>query len=396
MKYTAWILILSSVCLLTGCWNRRELNELALAVAISVDKSEDQYEVTLQVVDPGEVASKQGSTGRTPVTTYSEKGDHLFEAFRKITTISPRRIYFSHVQMFVISEELAKEGIRNTLDLLTRDAEFRQDFYIVVAKDIKAKEILNNLTSIEKIPANKLHSSLETSEKSWAPTVAVQLDELISSMTSDGKEAVLTGITIVGNIAKGRSKDNVQRINAYSRLAYTSIAVFDDDRLVGWLDERESKGYNYVLGNVRSTVCNIPCPGKGELVLEIFGTKPKVKGKFIHGKPQIDIDLSIEANIGEVSCKMDLTKPETISEIEKNANKVNEDILKASIKKAKELEVDIFGFGEVIHRTNPKQWKKLRKDWNREFVELPVEVHTNFKLSRTGTVNQSFLNNLKE
>lgn len=390
------MIIFLSVFFLTGCWNRRELNELALAVAMSIDKVDDQYEITVQVVDPGEVASNQGGTGRTPVTTYSETADHLFEAVRKITTISPRKIYFSHLQRFVISEEIAQEGIKNTLDFLTRDAEFRKDFYIVVSKDIEARDILQNLTSIEKIPASKLRSSLETSEKSWAPTVAIQMDELISSMTSDGKEPVLTGITIIGDKEKGELKDNVEKISSYSHLKYTSIAVFNEDKLVGWLNEKESKGYNYIAKNVKSTVGSVACPDKGELVLEIFNSKAKVKGKVVKGKPQININITIDANIGEVTCHLDLTKPETITKIEKNAGKVNKDIIETSIKKAKELKVDIFGFGEVIHRSDPKQWKLLKNDWNEQFVNIPVHVKSEFKIRRTGTVNQSFLENVKE
>lgn len=396
MKYGFLIIILLSILFLTGCWNRRELNELALAVAMSIDKVDGEYEVTIQVVDPGEVASKKGTSGRSPVTTYTEKGAHLFEAVRRITTISPRRMYFSHLQMFVLSEGVAKEGIKNTLDFLTRDAEFRKDFYIVVTKDIQAKEILQNLTSLEKIPANKLHSSLEASEKSWAPTVAVQMDELISSLTSDGKDPVLTGITIVGNVEKGKSNQNVEKINPYSRLKYTSIAVFKMDKMVGWLNEKESKGYNYIAENVENTVGSTPCPDKGELVIEIFKSKSKVKGKVVNGKPEIDIKTTIQANIAEVACHLDLTKPESLAKIEKKSAKVNEEIIKASIDKAKELQADIFGFGEVIHRSNPKAWRTLKNNWQQEFVNLPVHVKTEIKIRRTGTVNQSFIEKLKE
>ena len=41
---------------LTGCWNRMELNELAIAVGLAIDKvKENEYMVSVQVVDPSEV-----------------------------------------------------------------------------------------------------------------------------------------------------------------------------------------------------------------------------------------------------------------------------------------------------------------------------------------------------
>jgi spore germination protein KC len=384
------------VPILTGCWNRRELNELALVVAMSIDKSGNQYMISTQVVDPGEVSVSARGGGRAPVTTYDEKGKHLFEAVRRMTTISPRKLYWSHLQMLIISEEVAKDGLNNILDFFTRDNEFRKDFYIVVTKDIQAKEILRNLTSIEKIPAHKMRSSLETSERAWAPTVAIQLDELISALTSDGINPILTGISIHGNGPKGESVENVQRIEPFARLKYKNIAVFKKDKLIGWFNENESKGYNYIKNNVHSTVGHVPCEEKGELIVEIIRSKTKIKGKVVNGKPKIDIFVSSEGNIGEVSCHVDLTKPKVITQLEKNTNKVNTDVIKTSINKAKELGVDVFGFGEVIHRADPKAWKSLKKNWDQEFVQVPVTVHSNFKIRRTGAVNQSFLQQEKE
>ena len=67
--------------------------------------------------------------------------------------------------MLVIGEDLAKEGIGESLDLLSRDWELRSDFYVVIAKDMTAEEILNVTTTIESIPANKMFNTLKTSEK---------------------------------------------------------------------------------------------------------------------------------------------------------------------------------------------------------------------------------------
>ncbi|WP_318503543.1 Ger(x)C family spore germination protein [Bacillus sp. T3] len=389
------LMMILSILLSTGCWNRRELNEIALVVALSIDKSKEGYELTAQVVEPSEIASQKGGSGRTPVTTYTEKGDYLFEAIRRMTTVTPRKLYFSHLQMLVLGEEIAKEGIAESLEIFTRDPEFRKDFYIAVSKDVKAKDVLQNLTSIEKIPANKLHSSLETSEKAWAPTVAIQMDELISDLTNEGKNAVLTGISVTGKVDKGSSLGNVTRIEPYARLKYKGVAVFKSDKLIGWLNEKESKGYNYITDNVTNTVGDIPCPGNKNIVLEIIRSKSKVTGKVVNGHPEIHVEIFGEANVGEVACKIDLTKPESIKKLEESVDKVNSEILATSINKAKELKADIFGFGEVIHRADPKAWKTLKNDWNQHFVELKVTTHSTFKIRRTGVSNQSFLNNIK-
>ncbi|MFD1905002.1 hypothetical protein ACFSQ7_14640 [Paenibacillus rhizoplanae] len=114
------IFFMTALCLLliTGCWNRRELNDLALVVAMSIDKSDDQYMVTLQVVDAGEVSSKIGTSGRTPVITYSEKKEkHVFEAIRKNDDGNSKKNCTSPISKCLsLVRTLRKEGISKSLE----------------------------------------------------------------------------------------------------------------------------------------------------------------------------------------------------------------------------------------------------------------------------------------
>ncbi|WP_338015880.1 Ger(x)C family spore germination C-terminal domain-containing protein [Paenibacillus mesophilus] len=57
--------------------------------------------------------------------------------------------------------------------------------------------------------------------------------------------------------------------------------------------------------------------------------------------------------------------------------------------------MDIFGFGEVFHRTEPKAWKKVRENWDAQFADLPVNVNVDIRIRRLGTINNSFLEELK-
>lgn len=382
----------------TGCWSRRELNELAIEVAMGFDKAGDQYRITSQVVDPGEVAAKEGGTGRTPVITYQATADTPFEARRKMTTMSPRKIYSAHIRMVVIGEELARDGIENFLDFLSRNYEHRADFFIVVAKGTSAENVLKILTPLEQIPANELFDSLKTSERAWAPTSGVTIHDLISDLVSKGKHPVLTGLKVKGSQEIGESKENVEKMDTPTQLQYTGLGVFKEDKLIGWLNETESKGYNYIMDNVKSTVGHISCPKGGKAVLEVIRSKANMKGKVKKGKPEVDVEIRLEANVGEVECKdLDLTKTKTINEMEaRSAEKIKEFAEKTIKKAQKKYKADIFGFGEAIHRADPKFWKQVEKNWDQEFPNLPVNVKVDFKIRRTGTVGQSFLKEQKE
>ncbi|UUZ95406.1 hypothetical protein LJK87_13625 [Paenibacillus sp. P25] len=59
---------------------------------------------------------------------------------------APRIIYLSHLQMAIIGEEVAREGMGEVLDHLSRNYQMRTDFYLVVAKGETARTVLSILT----------------------------------------------------------------------------------------------------------------------------------------------------------------------------------------------------------------------------------------------------------
>jgi spore germination protein KC len=50
---------------------------------------------------------------------------------------------------------------------------------------------------------------------------------------------------------------------------------------------------------------------------------------------------------------------------------------------------DIFGFGEEIHRANPKVWKKLKGNWNKEFANVEFKANAHIRIRRTGMILDS-------
>ncbi|MEW9672529.1 Ger(x)C family spore germination protein [Ammoniphilus sp. 3BR4] len=379
-----------AMLLLAGCWSRRELNELAIAVAMGIDKVENEYQITVQVVEPSQVASgKGGGDGRSPVTTYQANGKTEIEAIRKMTMISPRRIYTSHLRMLVIGEEVAKAGIKNTLDFLSRGQEFRTDFNVVVTKGTRASQILKILTPTEKIPANKMFSSLNQSEIIWGPTSATTLIELLSDIVKQGKQPVLTGIQVIGNAQQGESQDNISSPSPPTQIGYRGYAVFRNNKLVGWLNEKESNGYNFVVNNIKSSIVNTPCPQEGHLAFEIIHSSTELNSFLRNKKPSIKIEIRTEGNISEVNCSnLNITKTEVLEELENNLEQeIKKDIEHVINISQKKMKSDIFGFGEVIHRSHLSYWEQVRDDWEKIFANLPVDINVDLKIRRIGTVS---------
>ena len=392
------ILFLTILCLiLTGCWDRNELNELAITMALGIDKVDDEYVVSAQTVIPGEVSSMKGGPGESPVTLFQAKGATVNDAIRNLAKLSPRTGYFGHLQIVVIGETLAQEGISNTLDYLSRYFEIRSDFYLLIAKETEAGKILNVQTVLERIPANTIFNILHTSQHRMSNTSAVTLARLIVDLEREGKEGVITGIYIMGDEESGSSKQNVESITPTTQLKMDGIAVFKEDKLVGWLTDEEGIAYNIITNQVKNTLGTLSCPEGGKVTINVDKLTSKLKNTIVDGKPEIKIDIQIFGNIGEIDCEIDVTKKETVKMLEKTYEEQVEKNVNETIQVVQDdFQSDIFGFGAAIHQSNPKEWKKIKSQWGTEFSEIKTTVKVKVNIRHFGTVNNPIKENIKD
>jgi len=374
------------------------MNDIAIVMGIGIDKVGDEYLLSTQIVNPSQVAQRgSGGMPMSSVTTYSTKGKSLLEGIRRLTKLTPRKLYFAHIRVLAIDEHLAKDGLQDVLDFFMRQQEIRTDFYVIITKNVNAFNVMSIYDPLEKIPASRLQKGLETSENNWAPTVSIALDELLSDLISEGKEPVLTGLEIKGDIKAGNSQDNINRVKSKALLRYNAIGVLKNDKLIGWLTEAESKGYAYVTNRVDSTVEELPCNKNGYVMIDIIRNDTNVKGRVTKGHPEVEVVIRAEANIGEVDCKIDLSDTKSIYELESKAERQIKERIEKLVKRVQhQYKSDIFGFGSAIHRSAPKEWNTLKHNWDREFPLTQVRIKADVRIRRTGKVGNSFIQNLEQ
>ena len=386
--------LLMAMSLLSGCWSRRELNELSLTMGIGLDKIGDQYTLSVEVINP-EAMSEKGSG--SAVGIYREEGRSILECLRRLTTRVPRYLYMAHLRIMVIGEELAREGIAQVLDFFMRDNELRSDFYVIVAKNDTASDILQFPTQLERIPANKLYNSLENSGKQWSPAEGIHLDELVSNLTSHGaKNAVLPGIEVSPNLPLKAGLANEANLAAQS-LKYSGIGIFQGDKLIGWLNEDESRAINYVRKRVKRSMGQVKCGSDGVVSLKTDYNRVKLKAKIIQGKPHIAINLDLEGTIGEVQCGIDLMRVKEIRKIEEEAEMSMNQLIKHTVQQVQQkYKSDIFGFGQAFHHQQRQYWHRVKKNWNSIFPMVEIDVYTTYKIKGMETENSTFIRDMEQ
>ncbi|MBD8837212.1 MULTISPECIES: Ger(x)C family spore germination protein [Paenibacillus] len=385
LKPLVYILLMVVV---TGCWNSKELNEISVVIALGIDTVDDQYEISLQVVDPSQM-SRNRAMERSPTIVFSSRADTLFEAIRKLTTESSRKMYMSHLKFVIFDENTARKGIKKPLDFLFRDHEVRPDFHLAIVRGSSAKDAVSFVAPTEVLPAMDMYKALKVSEKTWAPTSAVDVKDLLQRLTKDGIEPVLTGIRL-NNLNKGLTIDNVKKSPQHVNYLFTGIGVFQGDRLTGWIEESKSKAFTYISNRVSSTVASVSCPNsEGKFAFEVIHNNVKIIPKIKDNEPHITLEVDTEANIGEVTCNADLKDEKTFNAFQDAGREEQEKILKEGIQNAQQIGSDIFGFGEAFHRKYPYEWHKWKADWTRKFQNLQVDINLRYRLNRVGKITNS-------
>lgn len=385
----SFILLLSVLLLLGGCWNKRELNELAIVTAVGVDKSDEQFEISVQIVNPSQVASNKASGIQVPVFTYHAKGKSLFDAIRKLTALTPRKPYYAHAQIIIIGEEMAEEGMNSILDLFQRDPEGRSDFNFIVSHDSTAQEILSVLTPLEDVPASKMFKSLKVSEAVWGTTESVILDDLIQSLGSIDHSAVLPSIHIYGDADAGDFSSNIEKMDSPAQLKYGGLAIFKNYKLIGYLTEQESRDYNFLNNNIKSTFEIIACPEEGKISTEIINSSTKMTGHFQNDVPSISIKLDIEQNVAEISCPLDLTKSKTIEALNKETSRQIKERLERTLQTIQQTyQADLLKFSNVLHREDYQAWNRIKKNWLTLYPDLEVQIEVDVHTKGIGTATK--------
>lgn len=387
------ILTLIFILILTpGCWNRSELNELGIVTALGVDIAlkEDEISFVYQIVNPSAMIGKGVSGSMTPFITITTSGKTEFFAIKKSARELSRKLYFAHIQIIVISSKMAKKkGVKDLLDLLYRDHEIRENIPIIIAKDQTADMILSQQSVLEINSGISTQKHLENTFKNNGSARPIELRELINTLTSPTSSAVLPTVHLSPPKPQS-SLEATQKSSQEVVIKTEGSAVFKNDKLVGYINSEETRGYNCATDNLEGGVIVVPYKD-GLTSMEIITSKTEIKTKVIHGKPEVQLNIKLNVNIGEVNVPIELTKLKTIEELESATNKeVNKSITDIIEKMQKEYKLDIFQFGEAFRRKHPKEWKKLEKDWKKEFSDLTVKVKVNTTIVEIGMKNNPF------
>jgi spore germination protein KC len=332
--------------------------------------------ITIQIAVPGRIplgpgGGGGGGGGQDTVWVVDGVGHTIDDALNNLQQRVSPPLFFGHLRVIVVSEEIAKKGLENLNDFFRRNPEIRRTNWMFISRGL-AYDVMKASPQLERVPTFYLMNTMDQSVK-MGRYPNVFLGKFWSLSSAKGSEGVLPYVQL-----KGQETTEIG-----------GMAFFKNDKMVGLAKPREIAFYMGIVGvNVAGGQAYFNVPGTSQYVL--FGGRSRkrfIKIDIRDGKPHISLKIKIEGNLLEKSNEAVRLSPEIILQIEKQESIDARKAYLALIKETQAKGADIFAFGEQIRAKHPKYWDqeiKTKEKWQEMYKELSVEVKADIKIRRVG------------
>lgn len=438
------VILLMWICicflLLPGCWGSMETDQLGYVLVIGLDKGEENIiKVTFQLAIPEPIEGRQAEKGTEVV---SVEAPSIFAAQELIDTFVSKRSTIIHNKAIVVSEDIAREGLSKYINPLVRSSDLRRTNYLLVTQGKAHDFIQENVNLIfERYPSRQLDIFM-TSTYMTGLIPNADVHKFYEALNSPGRQpiAALVGVEKKKEETQKKEqqgeedkeqqgdqdkkqqdrqnkeqegeqqaqdkkketkseKEKVEEAMAYvpgeipreggNKIEIIGTAVFKDDRLVGFLNGKETRYYQMVTGGFGRGNFTFPDPdpvegGSNIINLEIMkGRSPEIK--VDPDQEKINVRLFLEGEILSIQSGENYEQGTLKKQLEDYvSNHITQEVMRLIRKTQDEYRSDIFGFGEFT-RIDLLTWQDwVDYEWLRKYPRYEVSVETVFKVRRSG------------
>lgn len=383
IKYLLMTSTLLSLLILTGCWDRVELENRAFVMVVGIDKyepektkveAEQQAErekdrvLKVTYLLPKFSAVKNYEEGVESRQLLTSVGRTAYQATRQLTVRGDSRPFFQHMKAAVLNVDVVKdsEHFLETLDGLERQDEISRKLHLFISEDqaediLKVESLLKPLSyKLQGMAAGNIGTNL---------FIPITLEEVISSTAQ--------GSVLIPKIIANKAEIRV-----------AGSAIIKKDKFIGWLGENDTKSVAFLTDKVKQDIVQVE---HESITIPYIIRKIKVKksARVEDGKINIDMLLTAEGDIQQYRVKAQprLTDSKFLGKIEKNICTTMEKELNETVYKLqKEVNTDVIDIGEYLRGHHPDIWKQVEDDWEEIFPKVNINIVVDAYIAKVGSV----------
>lgn len=380
----AYSFLLLVLPLISGCWDSKEVEDLAITTLIAWDRitenDVDQWQVSARILDmsgkkDGEQSGQKGSASEILI-----KGTGLTvqEAFNDFTKRLPAMIFYQHNSALLIGERAAREDLSIIAENFTRFPGSRPRTSLLVTEG-EAYQALQAKPELASTLSKEIKKLTEKTAQQIGISYGVTLIEFTKWIMRPDRDTVLSKIIL------NEKKEGEETVP--ESIILEGLGVTRKNKLVGWLNQEETLGYLLIAHKTSNSLIPISAM-KDKTIFSYYltGFNSSIKSKLVEGKPTFTIKIKAEGAIHENNgLSLD---PEDLPALEEAVGKRLQEIALKTIAKAKEYDSDFLGLNVKLHRYHPSAWQEIASDWRERFQEADIEVEVEARIRNTGTTSK--------
>ncbi len=218
------IFVLVSILLLTtSCNSYTELSDLGITSMLGLDYQNEEFIVYTTII-----ADRDNEENKEKYKTYHATGKTLEEAFENIYIQNSKKIYLSHMNLLVITEDLINNQLTTMIKHFLSNNEYRNNFQIVTIKS-KLEELFYQEITAEEI--NKL--------------ITINMEESGTTRSIDF-ETFLKDILIDHNTV-------LPTIKLENSVFIEGFTLIKNNQIYDFLSNEDAILYNYLTNEIKKT-----------------------------------------------------------------------------------------------------------------------------------------------
>ncbi|WP_099191687.1 Ger(x)C family spore germination protein [Tepidibacter mesophilus] len=378
-KYTILIITMITGVLITGCWDKVEINNRGFVIGLGIDKLKedekkeefDRIKVSFKIPNVALLGTKQTPT-KEPSFYWEGEGESFDTIINEIEAKSPFDLELSHNKVIVLGKEILKDEklFKQTLDGIDRNRYFSRKMHILVSQE-DASELI----------------AIKPNEQ---PLVGVYYSNILNSAVSNG--TVIDGSLnkILGEIQETESAVFPMTTKTFNneRIELIGGVVVKDYKFRQELNNYECKFLNmitkdnYNIMDIHVDYKNVP------VAYKITSSKSEMKVTEKDNNLILDIYINTEGNITQHEFGVEglIANNKAIHGVEKLSNNKIKENINNLISKLQKDSLDVIGVKRTLYKYNQPLYKKVNDDFDHYFKNMKVNLHVDSKIRRIGIV----------
>ncbi len=361
------ILVLVSSLTITSFNSVYGIDQFYFVISLGIDETDEGLlKLSIQTSSNSSNSGSEGSgsSQSSNFKIYSVEANTIDEAITILDNYLNKKVNLSHCSALIISESVAKKGIRTYFNALSNNTELRGTCNFIISSTT-AYDLMTKISNSGENFSSRLFQYLTNSEKYTGFTDKSTIWTFSKALHTNNYEPTAIYASV---------SDEVVQTNG--------IAIFKDEHMIGHIDALSSIAHLIMKKELNESSISIGSPfeenEKIDLELSLY-KETNIDIDLINGTPFVCIDVYPEGSITSSGKTFDFINYDNIKSVEDATNKYLESLIKEYLYNiSKNFNSDIIGLGGLYKAQFLTEEEFDKIEWEKIFQDsfFKVEVHS--------------------